>query len=74
MHIKKGDKVIIIAGKDKGQSGEVVLAIPKDNKVIIAGINKSKRHSKPKKQGAKGQIIEKEMPLHASNVKLVAKK
>ncbi len=66
--------MIIIAGKDKGQSGEVVLAIPKDNKVIIAGINKSKRHSKPKKQGAKGQIIEKEMPLHASNVKLVAKK
>lgn len=70
MHVKKGDKVIIISGKDKGKSGEVVLAIPKDNKVIVAGINKSKRHSRPKKQGSKGQILEKEMPIHASNVKL----
>ncbi|MDO8579491.1 MAG: 50S ribosomal protein L24 [bacterium] len=74
MHIKKGDKVIVIAGKDKGKSGEIVFAIPKDNKVVVAGINKSKRHLKPKKQGSKGQILEKEMPLHASNVKLVAKK
>lgn len=65
---------MVIAGKDKGKSGEVVFAMPKDNKVVVAGVNKSKRHSKPKKQGAKGQILEKEMPLHASNVKLVAKK
>jgi len=73
MHIKKGDKVIVIAGKDKGQSGEVVLSIPKENKIIVAGINKSKRHQKPRKQGAKGQILEKEMPLHVSNVKLAKK-
>ncbi|HEY4500314.1 MAG TPA: 50S ribosomal protein L24 [Candidatus Paceibacterota bacterium] len=74
MHIKKGDKVVVIAGKDKGKSGEIVFAMPKDNKVVVAGVNKSKRHLKPKKQGSKGQILEKEMPLHASNVKLIAKK
>ncbi len=65
---------MVIAGKDKGKSGEVVLALPRENKVVVAGLNKSKRHSRPKKRGAKGQILEKEMPLHASNVKLVAKK
>lgn len=73
MHIKKGDKVIVIAGKDKGRSGEIVFAIPKGNRVVVAGVNKSKRHLKPKKQGSKGQIIEKEMPLHASNVKLISR-
>jgi large subunit ribosomal protein L24 len=73
MHIKKGDKVIVMTGKDRGQTGEVVLSIPKENKVVVAGVNKSKRHSKPKKQGAKGQILEKEMPIHVSNVKLAKK-
>lgn len=73
MKIKKGDKVIVIAGKDKGQSGEVVFSMPKDNKVVVAGVNKSKRHQKPRKQGSKGQILEKEMPLHVSNVKLAKK-
>lgn len=70
MHVKKGDKVIILSGKDKGQTGEVVLSMPKDNRVVVAGVNKSKRHQRPRKQGAKGQIIEKEMPIHVSNVKL----
>ncbi len=62
-----------MTGKDRGQTGEVVLSIPKENKVVVTGINKSKRHSKPKKQGGKGQIIEKEMPIHASNVRLAKK-
>jgi large subunit ribosomal protein L24 len=73
MHIKKGDKVIVIAGKDKGQTGEVVLSIPKENKVVVAGVNKAKKHQKPRKQGSKGQVLEKEMPIHASNVKLAKK-
>lgn len=73
MHVKKGDKVIILKGKDRGRTGEIVHALPKENKVIIAGLNKSKRHQKPRKQGAKGQILEKEMPIDASNVKLVKK-
>jgi large subunit ribosomal protein L24 len=70
MHIKKGDKVVVLAGKDKGATGEVVRAFPKDNKVIVAGVNKMKRHERPRKSGQKGQIVDKEMPLHASNVAL----
>ncbi len=69
MHIKKGDKVTVIAGKDKGAKGEVVKAFPKENKVIVSGVSKSKRHQRPTKSGQKGTIIEKEMPLNASNVK-----
>ena len=70
MHVKKGDKVVVIAGKDKGKSGEVVLSIPKESKVVVAGVNKMKRHQRPTRGGQKGQILEKEMPLHVSNVKL----
>lgn len=74
MHIKKGDKVVVLAGKDKGATGEVVKAMPKDNKVLVAGVNKMKRHLRPTKQGGKGQIVDKEMPLHASNVALAGEK
>jgi large subunit ribosomal protein L24 len=70
MHIKKGDKVIVLAGKNKGATGEVVKSMPKENKVIVSGVNKMKRHQRPRKQGDKGQIIDKEMPIHASNVSL----
>ena len=70
MHIKKGDKVVVLAGKDKGATGEVLAAFPKENKVIVSGANKVKRHLRPTKQGGKGQVVEKEMPLHASNVAL----
>ncbi len=69
MHIKKGDTVTIIAGKDKGYKGQVIKSFPKLGKVIIGGANKMKKHQKPTKSGQKGQIIEKEMPLNASNVK-----
>jgi len=68
MHIKKGDKVRILTGKDAGKTGEVVKSMPKVGKVIVAGVNKMKRHMRPTKQGATGQIVDKEMPLHASNV------
>jgi large subunit ribosomal protein L24 len=68
MHIKKGDKVVVLAGKSKGVKGEVLKSMPKENKVIVSGANKMKRHQRATKQGGTGQIIEKEMPIHASNV------
>lgn len=74
MHIKKGDKVIILAGKDKGKTGEVILSMPKEGRVIVSGANKMKRHQRGRKSGEKGQIIDKEMPLHASNVALASAK
>ena len=69
MHVKKGDKVIILAGKDKGKSGDIVKSFPKDSKVIVSGLNKVKKHQRATKQGGKGQTIEREMPIHVSNVK-----
>ena len=68
MHVKKGDKVVVLAGKDAGKTGEVVKAMPKDNKIVVAGVNKAKRHMRPRRSNEKGQIVEREMPIHASNV------
>jgi large subunit ribosomal protein L24 len=70
MKLKKGDKVLVIAGKDKGQSGTLVRVLPRENMVLIDGINTAKRHRKPSAQNRKGQIVEKPMPIHASNVML----
>ena len=70
MKIKKGDKVIVITGKDKGKTGEVVKAMPKENKVIVSGVNMAKRHQKPSQENA-GGIVSKEMPIHVSNVALI---
>ncbi len=71
MHVKKDDKVIVITGKDKGKTGTVTSAMPKDKKVVVSGINLLKVHQKARKSGAKGQIIDKAMPIHVSNVKKV---
>ncbi|MEI6057498.1 MAG: 50S ribosomal protein L24 [bacterium] len=71
MTIKKDDNVKILVGKDKGKTGKVVKSLPRENKVVVAGINKVKRHQKARKDGQKGQVIEMEMPLHVSNVALV---
>ena len=68
MKIRKGDNVIVIAGKDKGKSGVVAHAYPKESMVLIEGINSKKRHQKPRKGGQKGQIVEKSMPIHVSNI------
>ena len=73
MHIKKDDKVIVLTGKDKGKTGTVVKALPKENKVVISGVNVLKVHQKPRKGGEKGQIIDKTMPIHVSNVKKTGK-
>ena len=70
MKLKKGDKVVITTGKDKGKTGEITTVLPKENKVIVAGINMAKRHTKPTQESA-GGIVSKEMPIHVSNVAYV---
>lgn len=70
MHVKKGDNVIVLAGKDKGKTGKILKAFPKEDKVLVEGANLKKVHERPKKSGDKGSIIEKSFPIHVSNVKL----
>ena len=65
--LKKGDEVIVLAGKDKGKTGKITLVKPQVNKAIVAGINKVKKHQKPDNNQA-GGITEKEMPIHISNL------
>lgn len=67
MKIKKDDTIKIIAGKDKGKTGKVSHVLPKLNKIVSDGINVRKKHSRPKKQGEKGQTILIPAPFHASN-------
>lgn len=71
MKIKKGDQVEIIAGKDSGKRGEVLYVFPRLEKIVVKGANIMKRHVRSKRDGEKGQRIEKEAPLHVSNVMLV---
>jgi large subunit ribosomal protein L24 len=71
MKIKVGDNVIIRAGKDKGKSGKVIKLFKEKNKVLVEGINIVKKHEKSRKQGVKGQTVDKAMPLHVSNVGIV---
>lgn len=69
MHVKKDDKVIVLTGKDKGKTGTVLKSMPKLGKVVVAGVNLSKKHQRARKSGEKGQILDKAMPMNASNVK-----
>lgn len=71
LHVKKGDTVVVLSGKDKGKQGKIITAMPDKGKVIVEGINKVKRHSKPSLKVPNGGIITKEMPLHACKVQLV---
>lgn len=68
MKIKKDDKVIVIAGKDRGKTGKVLRALPKEDKVIVEGVNVVKRHQRGNAQRQKGQIVDKTLPIHVSNV------
>jgi large subunit ribosomal protein L24 len=70
MHIRKGDRVAVLAGRDKGKSGEVVKVIPKNDRAIVQGVNVVKRHTAPS-GGSAGGIIEKEAAIHVSNLALV---
>jgi large subunit ribosomal protein L24 len=71
MNIKKGDTVLIIAGKDRGKQGVVSRALPQVNKVIVEGLNIAKKHIRPQGQTRQGGIIEKAMPLQVSNTMLI---
>jgi large subunit ribosomal protein L24 len=71
MKIRKGDKVRVLSGKDRGKEGEVITALPKRNKVIVEGVNVAKRHQKPTRSMQQGGIIDKPMPIDVSNVALV---
>jgi large subunit ribosomal protein L24 len=66
--IRKGDTVVILSGKDKGKTGEVVRSMPKENKVVVSGVNVHARHRKPSQTNPQGGIERKEAPLHVSNV------
>jgi large subunit ribosomal protein L24 len=66
--IKKGDRVVILSGKDKGRTGEVVRAMPKEGRVVVSGINVHARHTKPSQTNPQGGIERKEAPLHVSKV------
>ena len=65
--LKKGDKVIVTTGRDKGKSGEIIKMFPEKDRVLVGGVNKVKRHNKPSHMGA-GGVEEKEAPIHISNV------
>ncbi len=71
MHVKKGDKVQVISGKDKGKQGVVLQALPKNNRVIVEGINVVKKHAKPSQDNPQGGILNVEASIHASNVMLI---
>ena len=66
--IRKGDTVVVLSGKDKGKTGEVIRSIPKDSKVVVSGVNVHARHRKPSQTNPQGGIERKEAPLHVSNV------
>ena len=74
MSIKKNDTVIVLSGKDKGKQGKVLEVMPKDRKVIVEGINMVSRHTKPRRQGEQGGIVQKEAALYACKVQKVCPK
>ena len=73
MKLRKGDTVVVIAGKDKGKQGEIARVMPSSNKVIVNGVNVAKKHQKARSQVKQAGIIDKDMPLDASNVMYVHK-
>ncbi len=69
MKLKKGDNVIVLSGKEKGKKGTVSRVFPKENKVILDGLNMVKKHQRARKSGEKGTTVSVAMPMNASNVK-----
>lgn len=74
MHVKKGDTVQVISGRDKGKVGEILQTLPKLSKVVVKGINIKTKHVKPQQEGETGQITTFEAPIHSSNVMLYSDK
>ncbi|AIG24600.1 50S ribosomal protein L24 [Brevibacillus sp. 7WMA2] len=71
MHVKKGDMVIVTAGKDKGKKGQVLAALPKKDRVLVEGINLVKKHARPSQANPQGGIVTQEAAIHVSNVSLI---
>ena len=69
--IKKGDRVQVLAGRDKGKRGDVILVVPEENRAFVQGVNMVKRHQKPQGMGRPGGIVEKEGPIDLSNLALL---
>ena len=74
MHVKKGDTVQVISGRDKGKVGEILQSIPKTSQVVVKGVNIRTKHVKPRQEGESGQIATFEAPIHSSNVMLYSEK
>ncbi len=74
LKLKKGDTVLVIAGKDKGKKGKILQVWPVENRIMVEGINLRKKHRKPKKSGEKGQTVTLAGPINASNAKLICLK
>ncbi len=72
MKIKKGDRVVVLSGKDRGKEGVVMRALPKENKVIVDGVNVAKKHQKARSATTQGGIIDKDMPIPVPNVALLS--
>jgi large subunit ribosomal protein L24 len=72
MKIKKGDRVVVLSGKDRGKEGVVMRALPKEEKVIVEGVNVAKKHQRPTRMTMQGGIIDKDMPMHVSNVAIIS--
>lgn len=70
MHVKKGDTVVILSGDDKGKSGKIVEAFPSTGKILVEGVNVMKKHERTRREGQKGQVVERAMPISASKVAL----
>lgn len=68
IHVKKGDTVVVLSGDDKGKTGKVVKVFPRENKVVVEGVNIVKKHERARRQGQKGQVVDVTMPIHASKV------
>ena len=68
LHVKTGDTVVVITGKDKGKKGRVLAAFPKENRVLVEGVNMVKKHTKPNPNNPQGGIVTQEAPIHVSNV------
>src|SRR3989304_3177297 len=71
VHVRKNDQVIVISGNSKGKQGKVLKVFPENGRVIIEGVNMRKRHSRPTQKNPQGGIVQKEMPIHASNVMVI---
>jgi large subunit ribosomal protein L24 len=74
MKIKTGDTILIISGKDRRKTGKISKVFPKTNKIIVEGLNIVRKHTRPRRQGEKGQVVEVPRPINASNVKIICSK